>query len=143
MCDAPALVALLLDSGSDGRWSTRQLTGSELAAPTLLAFEVANIIRRQELAGLVSTDQARQAHADLLDLPVEPWPYEVLATRAWELRRNLSVYDASYVALAELIDATLVTIDRRISRAPGLRCRVATPPADGNGDDGHGADGGS
>jgi predicted nucleic acid-binding protein len=127
VCDASALVALLLDSGPDGRWVTEALTAAELAAPSLVAFEAANIISRHELAGLIGTDQAVQAHADLLDLTIEHWPYEVLAARAWELRPNLSSYDASYVALAELIRATLVTLDRRIGRAPGLKCTVATP----------------
>lgn len=127
VCDASALVALLLDGGPNGRWVTEALSGAELAAPSLVAFEAANVIRRHELAGRVSTDQAAQAHADLLDLALEQWPYEILASRSWELRRNLSSYDASYVALAELTGATLVTLDRRISRAPDLRCEVATP----------------
>jgi predicted nucleic acid-binding protein len=65
--------------------------------------------------------------ADLLALTIEHWPYELLATRAWELRQNMSIYDAGYVALAELTDATLVTLDHRISGTPGLRCAVATP----------------
>lgn len=127
VCDSSALVALLLDGGSDGCWVTGALTGAELAAPSLVAFGSANIIRRHELAGLISADQAAQAHTDLLDLEIEHWPYEILATRAWELRRNLSSYDASYVALAELTGATLVTLDRRICRAPDVRCTVLTP----------------
>ena len=127
VCDASALVALLLDGGPDGQWVTDALGGADLAAPSLVGFEAANIIRRHELAGLVSADQAAQAHADLLALAIEHWPYELLAARAWELRRNLSIYDAGYVALAEITDATLVTLDRRISGAPGLRCTVATP----------------
>jgi predicted nucleic acid-binding protein len=120
-------VALLLDGGPDGRWVTEALAGSDLVAPSLVAFESANIIRRHELAGLVSSDQAAQAHADLLDLAIEHWPYQLLAPRSWELRRNLSSYDASYVALAELTGATLVTLDQRIGRAPHLRCTIATP----------------
>jgi len=125
--DASALVALLLDGGPGGRWVTEALAGADLLAPSLVAFESANIIRRHELAGLVSTDQAAQAHADLLDLTIEHWPYQLLASRTWELRHNLSSYDASYVALAELTGATLVTLDRRISRAPDLRCTITTP----------------
>jgi predicted nucleic acid-binding protein len=125
--DASALVAVLLDDGPDGRWATQALSGAELAAPSLVAFEAANVIRRHDVAGLVSADQALQAHADLLDLAIEQWPYEVLAPRAFELRANLSVYDASYVALAEVLEATLVTLDRRIADAPGVRCAVATP----------------
>jgi predicted nucleic acid-binding protein len=127
VCDASALVALLLDSGPDGQWVSDAVSGAELLAPGLVGFEAANIIRRHDLAGLVSSDQAAQAHADLLDLPVEHWPYEVLAPRAWQLRRDLSICDAGYVALAELVDATLVTLDRRISGAPDIRCRIATP----------------
>ncbi len=127
VCDASALVALLLDSASDGRWATETLTGTELIAPALVGFETANIIRRHELAGLVGADQAAQAHADLLDLTIEHWPYEPLAPRAWELRHNLSIHDATYVALAELTDATLITLDRRIAGAPGPRCPIATP----------------
>ena len=127
MCDASALVALLLDSGPDGRWASAELTGADLAAPALVAFEAANIIRRHELAELVSADQAAQAHADLLDLAIELWPYELVAPRAWVLRHNLSSYDASYVALAELTGSTLVTLDRRVARAPGVGCAVVTP----------------
>jgi predicted nucleic acid-binding protein len=127
VCDASALVALLLDAGPDGRWATDLLSGADIAAPSLVMFETANIIRRLELAGSVSADQAAQAHADLLDLAVEQWAYELLAARAWELRRNLSSYDAGYVAVAEHTGATLVTLDRRIAGAPGLRCTVATP----------------
>jgi len=125
--DASALVAMLLDAGRDGRWVTDMLRGADLAAPSLVMFETANIIRRHELAGHVSADQAAQAHADLLDLAIEAWPYELLASRVWTLRQNLSSYDASYVALAELISATLVTLDRRIGQAPDVRCPVATP----------------
>ena len=125
VCDASALVAVLVDGGPGGRWAAQELSGVDLAAPSLLAFESANIVRRHEIAGLISSDQAAQAHADLLDLAIEYWPYDVLAGRAWELRRNLSSYDASYVALAELTGATLVTLDHRIAGAPGLRAAIA------------------
>ena len=127
VCDASAVVALLLDAGSQGQWVTEAVSAAELAAPHLLAFECSNIIRRHELAGLVSADQAAQAHADLVDLPIEYWPYELLGMRVWELRKNLSSYDASYVTVAELIQAPLITLDRRIGRAPNLRCLVKTP----------------
>jgi predicted nucleic acid-binding protein len=127
ICAASAIVALLLDAGPDGRWATDALTGTELAAPTSMKFEAANIIRRHELAGRVSADQAAQAHADMLDLDVEEWPYELLGPRIWQLRASLSTYDAGYVALAEYTGATLVTLDRRIGRAPDLRCTIATP----------------
>jgi predicted nucleic acid-binding protein len=127
VCDASALTALLIDGGSDGRWAAEAFAGADLAAPSLIDFETANILRRHELSGLISPDQAAQAHTDLLDLAIEHWPYDLLAIRAWQLRQNLSIYDASYVALAELLGATLVTLDRRIGRAPGSRCAIATP----------------
>ena len=126
VCDSSALVALLLDSGPDGEWAAQTVAGAGLAAPASVDWEAANIIRRHELAGLVSSDQAAQAHADLLDLAIERWPYEPLATRSWQLRANLSLYDASYVALAELLSIAMITLDARIGRAPGVTCAVLT-----------------
>ena len=127
VCDASAVVAVLLDSGSDGQWATAQLAEADLFAPTLLPYECTNVIRRAELSRAISADQAAQAHADLLDLAVDLWPYDVLATRAWELRADLSSYDAAYVALAEILPAPLVTLDQRILRAPGITCSVSVP----------------
>jgi predicted nucleic acid-binding protein len=128
VCDSSALVAVLLDGGPDGRWATEAVAQRPLAAPSLISFETANIIRRLELAGAISSDQSAQAHRDLLGLDIELWPYDLLAGRAWELRRNLTLYDASYVALAELLGGELVTLDKRIGGAPGLRCSVLSPP---------------
>lgn len=127
VCDASAVAAALLDSGADGRWAAAQLTGADLCAPTLLHYECGNVLRRCELNGSVSADQAAQAYADLRDLDVELWPHEAVADRAWQLRANLSGYDAAYVALAELLAAPLVTLDRRIQRAPGPRCVIVVP----------------
>lgn len=128
VCDASALVAVLLDAGQDGTWVAERLAGAELFAPALLPFECANIIRRHELGGLISADQAAQAHADLVDVTVELWPYEALARRAWELRSNVTIYDGAYIALAEAIGAPLITLDRRLQRAPGIVCAFKTPP---------------
>lgn len=128
VCDASALAAVLLDSGHDGAWATAALSAAELAAPSLLPWEAANVIRRQELAGTISADQAAQAHVDLIDLTIELWPHELLAPRARQLRHNLSIYDAGYVALAEALHVELVTLDRRIAEAPGISCIVTTPP---------------
>ena len=127
VCDSSAIIAALLESGDDGQWASAALAGAELHAPTLLPFECTNVIRRHELAGTIGRDQAVQAHADVLDLAVNYWPYDVLAQRIWDLRENLSSYEAAYIALAEELDATVVTLDRRMKRAPGLRCEVVCP----------------
>jgi predicted nucleic acid-binding protein len=127
VCDSSAVAALLIDSGPDGQWVTQTLESGEIAAPALVTYETANVIRRHEIAGQISADQSAQAHADLLDLAIELWPYDLLATRAWELRLNLSIYDATYVALAEITDQTLITLDKRLAKAPGPKCRIAAP----------------
>ena len=127
VCDASAIAALLLDSGPDGEWVTQTVGAGQIAAPSLMQYETANVIRRHEIAGHVSADQAAQAHADLLDLAIELWPYELLAARAWDLRHTLSIYDAAYVALAEAATLTLVTLDKRLAKAPGIECRIAAP----------------
>ena len=127
VCDASAIAALLLDSGPDGEWVTQTVGAGQIAAPSLMQYETANVIRRHEIAGHVSADQAAQAHADLLDLAIELWPYELLAARAWYLRHTLSIYDAAYVALAEAATLTLVTLDKRLAKAPGIECRIAAP----------------
>ena len=126
--DASALVTVLLDVGDTGDWLARRLAPAELFAPALVTFECSNVLRRHELGGLISPDQAAQAHADLVDLPIELFTYGVLAQRIWQLRANLSSYDAGYLALAEALDVPLVTVDRRLAGAPGVRCRVEIPP---------------
>lgn len=130
--DASALVAVLLDAGPTGVWAAAALRDADLAAPALLPFEVANIIRRHEASGLITSDQAALAHADLLDMAIELWPYDLLAARVWQVRRSHTADDAAYVALAELLETTLVTLDRRIRLAPGLRCPVLDGPPGGD-----------
>ncbi len=85
---ASALVAVLLDSGEDGQWAARAIHGADLTAPALLGYEVATVRCRLELAGTVPRDLAVQAHADLLDLTLERWPYEAIGARVWELRTS-------------------------------------------------------
>jgi predicted nucleic acid-binding protein len=75
----------------------------------------------------VSSDVASLAHALMLELEVELFPYRPVAERIWALRENLSPYDAWYVALAEALDAPLATLDLRLGRAPGIDCEVISP----------------
>lgn len=125
--DASVVVAALADAGSDGRWADAVLAERVLAAPALMPFESANILRRATLSGELAEALAILAHADLAALPVDLYPYEAVADRAWQLRRNLTIYDAAYVALAEALDAPLITLDRRLARASGPRCAFITP----------------
>ncbi len=126
--DAALVVSALVDSGPTGSWASRVLASDDLMAPHLMPVEVANILCRAAVQGEISDDIATLAHADLLDLRVELLPYVPLADRVWELRGNLTSYDAWYVAVAELADARLATIDLRLSRAAGPRCAFVVPP---------------
>jgi predicted nucleic acid-binding protein len=127
--DASMAVAALIDTGTDGIWAEALLQSESLAAPHLMPAEAANILRRAQLAGDISSDIASIAHQDLLDLRVEFFPYEPFAARVWALRENVTCYDAWYVALAETLSAPLATLDGRLAKAPGTRCRFAMPPA--------------
>jgi predicted nucleic acid-binding protein len=126
--DASAMVAALVDSGPDGAWAEQQLSGHQLTALHLMPVEVANVLRRAALAGDLSDDIATLAHGDLIEIRVALFPYEPLAERVWELRRYVTAYDACYVALAERLDAPLVTLDGRLATAPGPTCSFRTPP---------------
>jgi predicted nucleic acid-binding protein len=97
---------------------------SSLHAPHLLDVEVAQVLRRFVAEGEVPEARARQALAALADFPLERYSHTILLPRIWALRQNLSAYDAAYVALAEVLGATLLTRDTRISRAPGLAARI-------------------
>lgn len=127
--DSSALVALLVDGGKLGDWVAGQVADAVITGPQLLPFEVANILRRQQLAGQIDATTATLAHGDLTALPLNLWPYSVLAERVWELRDRATAYDASYVALAEIVGGSVVTLDQRLGRAHGLRCEVVVPPA--------------
>lgn len=124
--DASAVVAALVDSGPDGRWAETLLTG-DLAAPHVLPVEVANVLRRAVAAGEISDDVASLAHADLLDLRIHHVGYELVADRVWDLREHLTSYDAWHVAVAELLDVPLATLDHRLVGAPGPVCEFVTP----------------
>lgn len=125
--DASVIVAALVDSGPDGDWAAHVLREQTLAAPHHMPIEAANVLRRAALAADLSPDTASLAHADLLELRIELFPYGPLAERCWQLRENITTYDAAYVALAEQLDAPLATLDTRLSRSTGPRCQFKTP----------------
>ena len=125
--DASTVVAALLDSGRDGRWAEQMLASGSLSAPHLLPVEVASVVRRAAVTGKVTPDAASLAHADLLSLRVELFPYWPFADRIWALRADVTCYDAWYVALAEYLGCPLATLDGRLARAPGLKCAIHLP----------------
>ena len=94
--------------------------GFALHAPHLVDVEVLSALRRLVACGEATAERAREAIADLLDLPIERYPHDVLVPRIWQLRENFSAYDASYVALAEGVadePVALLTADARLARA--------------------------
>ena len=95
-----------------------------MAAPELVDLEVASVLRRQDRAGLLDTRRANLALTDLTALPMHRASHVPLLARCWELRHNLTTYDAAYVALAEALDATLLTGDRRLAGATGPTCTI-------------------
>lgn len=129
VADASLVVSALVDSGDVGTWADGMLTAEPLAAPQLMPVEVANILRRAEARGEISPDVAALAHADLLNLRVELFPYAPFAARAWALRHTITCYDAWHVALAEFLGADLGTLDLKLTRAVGPHCGFTTPPS--------------
>jgi predicted nucleic acid-binding protein len=118
--DASAVLELLLRTDKAPRLASRLLGGREsLHAPHLLDLEVAQVLRRYAAAGDLSPERGREALADLADLPLHRYPHDVLLSRIWELRQNVTAYDAAYLALAEVLVAPLVTCDQRLSSATG------------------------
>jgi predicted nucleic acid-binding protein len=122
--DASVLATALGDDDVDGDRFRARLRGESLSAPELIDLEVASALRRQSASGLLNDRRAAQALSDLIELPMRRVPHRHLLARSWELRDNLTVYDASYVALAEALDLPLVTADRRLARAAGIGCVV-------------------
>ena len=122
--DAGVLLAVFVDDGIWGDSARARLRGEELAAPQLVDLEVTSALRGLLRIGKVNERRAREALADLGDLSLRRASHRDLVTRCWDLRDNLTTCDASYVALAELLGATLITTDARLSRASQIMCPV-------------------
>lgn len=98
--------------------------GETLHAPHLLDVEVVQVVRRYVAGGEFDVARGGAALADMSDLPLRRYPHDILIPRVWALRNNLTAYDAVYVALAEALDAPLLTRDRRLAAAAGHRARI-------------------
>lgn len=116
--------------GRDGVAARERLRGERLAAPHLIDLEVTSVMRRLTLAGTFTVPRAGLTLDDLADLPLQRAPHLPFLARCWELRANLTAYDAAYVALAEALDVSLLTADARLAHAPGPRCPVELLGAD-------------
>ena len=123
--DASAALEILL--GTDAGEALRErILGrpDRLAAPHLLDVEVAHVLRRYERAHELAAQRAQMALAALADMPIARYSHTPLLPRTWQLRANLTAYDAIYVALAETLDVPLLTRDAKLAAAPGHRAKV-------------------
>jgi len=123
--DASVLANALADDGADGRFARERLSrGGDLVAPDLVDVETVSVFRRRWLAGDITARRFSAAVEDLEDVSLTRFPTLPLMRRAYELRANVTAYDAVYAALAEQLDCVLVTADARLAKAPGIRCSV-------------------
>jgi predicted nucleic acid-binding protein len=124
--DASALIEVLLRTPAADAVERRLFApGETLHAPHLIDVEVAQVIRRYAAKGEIDDERARVALGDLGDLRLQRYPHDLLLPRVWALRNTMTAYDAVYVALAEALDAVLLTRDRRLAGAAGHHARVA------------------
>jgi predicted nucleic acid-binding protein len=118
--DASAIIEVLLNTLAGENLTDRLLDPSEpVAAPHLLDVEVLQVLRRYSLTGDIDDERGREAVEDLNDLPITRYPHDPLLSRIWELRNNVTAYDAAYIALAEALGATLLTRDEKLAATPG------------------------
>ncbi len=122
--DASVLASALADDATDGDRARKRLRGESLAAPDLIDLEVTSVLRGRLVGGHLDLRRANLALTDLVALPIDRVRSASLVLRLWELRDNLTVYDAAYVALAEALDTPLLTADARLAKAPGPRCSI-------------------
>ncbi len=123
--DASVLAHAIADDGGVGRRARGELRAAgELAAPDLVDVETTAVLRKRWLAGAISDQRLRVAVEDLEDLELDRYPTLPLMRRAYELRTDVTAYDAAYIALAEVLGYALLTGDRRLANAPGSRCAI-------------------
>jgi predicted nucleic acid-binding protein len=123
--DASVLANVMGDDGPDGERARREVRAAgDLAAPDLVDLETVAVLRKRWLAGTITDDRFAVAVRDLEDLDLDRYPALRFMRRAWELRANVTPYDATYVALAEVIGCELWTADQRLAKAPGPACAI-------------------
>jgi predicted nucleic acid-binding protein len=125
--DASVVVAALVDTGPHGAWAEGIIADAPLYAPEMVGVEATNILRRLERAKQIRSAEANAAHDDLMQLHLELFPFQPFAQRAWELRHNVTSYDAWYIALAESLAIPLATLDAKLAKTKGVSCEFLTP----------------
>ena len=122
--DASVLAPVVTDKGGDGQRFRQRLRGETVIGPDLLRLEVVSVLRRHADSGSLTDEQVNGAVDDLLAFPITVFPTAPLLDRVWQLRHNITAYDGCYVALAEAVEHPLLTADRRLANAPGIRCAI-------------------
>jgi predicted nucleic acid-binding protein len=123
--DASAVLELVLRTPAGQRVADRIGSPDEtLHAPHLIDLEVAQVLRRYEAVRMLSPSRAAEALEDYTNLDLTRYPHEIFLQRIWDLRRNVTAYDGAYLALAEVLEAPLLTADQRLASTPGHRARV-------------------
>ncbi len=125
--DSSVIVAALIDTGPDGVWAEQVIDDQVLYAPELVRVETTNVLRRLERAERITAAEANGAQEDLAQLEIEQFPFEPFSDRIWELRHTVTSYDAWYVAVAEELGYPLATLDRRLAKTVGPKCKFLTP----------------
>lgn len=123
--DASVLANVIGDDGPDGRLARKEIRAArDLAAPELVDVETVAVLRKRWLAGTIADARFLAAIEDLEDIELDRYPVLRFMRRAWELRASVTPYDATYVALAEILGCELWTADRRLASAPGPTCPI-------------------
>lgn len=122
--DTSAIIAALANRPPVDELVARLMSDPDLHAPHLIDVEVLHALRRLVASGDLREDQAQDVRSDFRDLVITRYPHQPLADRMWELRHNVTAYDAAFVALAEALDAPLVTCDGHLARATGHVARI-------------------
>jgi predicted nucleic acid-binding protein len=125
VADASAVLEVLLNTPGAARVSERLFTpGETLHAPHLIDLQVAQVLRRYARTGEIDAQRGSEAISDLAELPLARYAHEFLLPRIWQLRNNVTAYDAAYLALAEVLDCPLLTCDRALADVPGHTAEV-------------------
>lgn len=119
--DASAVLEVLLNTAAAQRIF---LPGQTPHAPHLPDLEVAQVLRRYAFAGDIDAQRGTMALTDFRDLPFTRYPHDFLLPRIWQLRNNVSAYDAAYIALAEVLDAPLITCDQALGQIPNVTATI-------------------